>query len=144
MTSSINESHGNKKRTEASFSSANILQNPNTATSPVLQTIVKDPRGNQTTYRFNPQGFLLSATDASGQTRTLTREQAHSNLVSAYTGAGVCPACGDPRAGDVSLTFDQFGNTLTQTDALGHITTYTYDLRFNKINSITDPLGNLD
>jgi len=110
-------------------------------TSPVLQTLVTDPRGNQTLYRFNPLGLLVSATDPSGQTRTLTRDQSHYNLVSSYTGAGTCNICGNPAAGNVSFTFDQFGNILTRTDALGNTTTLAYDTRFNKVSSVTDPLN---
>jgi RHS repeat-associated protein len=112
-------------------------------TAPVLQTIATDPMGNQTTYRYNPQGFLISVTDASGQTRTLTRSQTNNNLVTAYAGAGLCSVCGKPAAGDVSFTFDQFGNTLSETDALGNTTAFGYDTRFNKVSSITDPLGNI-
>ena len=110
-------------------------------TSPVLTTVVTDPLGHQTTYRFNSQSFLVSATDPTGQTRILTRDASHNNLVSAYTGAGVCPVCGNPRAGNLSFTFDQFGNTLTRTDALGNTTVFTYDNRFSKIKSVTDPLN---
>ena len=36
------------------------LLNPIVANSPVQKTIVTDAVGNQTTYRFNPQGFLTS------------------------------------------------------------------------------------
>jgi len=111
------------------------------AADPVLETLVTDPLGNQTLYRFNSQGFLISATDPTGQTRTLTRDPAHNNLVSSYTGAGTCPVCGNIAAGNVSYTFDQFGNVLTRADALGNTTTFTYDTRFNKVNSITDPLN---
>jgi RHS repeat-associated protein len=121
---------------------AYTLLNSTLPTSPVLQTVVTDPLGNQTTYRYNTQSFLVSVTDASGQTRTLTRNPSSNNLVSAYSGSGSCPVCGNPGAGNVSYTFDQFGNTLTQTDALGNTTAYTYDTRFNKVNSVQDPIGN--
>lgn len=120
---------------------AYTLLNPGVKTSPVLQTVVTDPVGNQSSYRYNPQGFLLSATDATGQTRTLTRDPSHNNLVSAYSGFGVCPVCGDVRQGNVSFTFDQVGNELTKTDSLGNTTTYTYDTRFNKVRSVTDALN---
>jgi RHS repeat-associated protein len=121
---------------------AYTLQNPTLATSPVLQTVVTDPLGNQTTYRFNMQGFLVSVADASGQTRTLNRDPAHSNLVSDYTGNGSCGICGNPASGDIHYTFDAVGNLLTRTDSLGNTTKYTYDTRFNKVSSVTDPLGN--
>lgn len=117
------------------------LANPMVSTSPVLQTIVTDPLGHQTTYRFDPQGFLLNVTDASGQQTTLMRDPGHNNLVSAYEGTATCAVCGDPAHGDVSYTFDQVGNVLTKTDALGNMTTFTYDARFDKVTSITDPLG---
>ena len=120
---------------------AYTLQNPKLATSPVLQNVVTDPLGNQTTYRFNMQGFLVSVTDASGQTRTLTRDPNHFNLVSDYTGNGVCPVCGDPTKGDIHYTFDAYGNVLTATDSLGNKTTLGYDTRFNKVNSVKDSLG---
>ncbi|MGB6689895.1 MAG: choice-of-anchor D domain-containing protein [Terracidiphilus sp.] len=125
------------------FQFAYTLLNPTVATSPVLQTVVTDPLGDQTTYRFNPQGFLISATDASGQTRTLTRDPTHNNLVTSYTGSGSCPVCGNPAAGSISYTFDSLGNVLTSTDGVGNTTTYTYDPRFNKVTSAKDPLGNV-
>lgn len=120
---------------------AYTLMNPGVATSPVLQTVVTDPLGYQTTYRFNSLGLLVSATDPKGQTRTLTRDPSHNNLVSAYTGAGLCQVGGDPAAGSVTFTFDEFGNALTQTDARGNTTTFTYDTRFNKVSAVTDPLN---
>ena len=118
------------------------LQNPTVPTSPVLQTVVTDPLGHATTYRFNMQGFLVSATDPSGQTRVLTRDPSHFNLVSDYTGNGSCPVCGNPATGDIHYTFDGLGNALSVTDSLGDTTSFGYDTRFNRVNSVTDPLGN--
>ena len=120
---------------------AYTLQNPAVADSPVLQTLMTDPLGNQTTYRFNMQGFLVSVTDASGQTRILNRDPNHFNMVSDYTGNGSCAVCGNPAAGDIHYTFDALGNVLSVTDSLGYTTSFTYDTRFNKVNSVTDPLG---
>jgi RHS repeat-associated protein len=120
---------------------AYTLQNPTLANSPVLQTVVTDPLGNQTTYRFNMQGFLVSVIDASGQTRNLGRDSNHFNMVSDYTGSGSCAVCGNPAAGDIHYTFDGLGNVLTATDSLGDTTTFAYDTRFNKVSSVTDPLG---
>ncbi len=124
------------------FKFAYTLQNPKDATSPVLQTVVTDPLGKQTTYRYDMQGFLQSVTDASGQIRTLTHDPTHFNLVSDYTGTGSCPVCGDTTKGDVHYTFDSLGNVASMTDALGDKTTMAYDTRFNKVNSVTDPVGN--
>jgi RHS repeat-associated protein len=123
------------------FQFAYTLQNPTVATSPVLQTVVTDPLGHQTTYRYDMNGYLVSVTDASGQTRTLTRDPSHFNLVSDYTGSGTCSVCGNPAAGDVHYTYDALGNLLSKTDSLGSTTKFAYDTRFNKVNSVTDPLG---
>jgi len=49
------------------------LLNPTAPASPVIQTVVTDPLGPQTTYRFNPVGFLTDVTDSSGQVRLLDR-----------------------------------------------------------------------
>ena len=122
---------------------AYTLLNPGAPTSPVLQTVVTDPLGNQTAYRYNPQGFLVSVTDASGQTRVLNRDANHNNLVTSYTGSGVCASCGNTAAGDVSFTFDAIGNVLSQTNALGKVTAYTYDARFDKVTTITDALNHM-
>ena len=125
------------------FSFSYTLASPAVPTSPILQTIVTDPLGNQTTYRYDPNGFLLGVTDPFGQERTLVRDPAHNNLVSAYQGAGVCPICSNPSLGDTTYTFDDLGNVLSEIDALGNTTTFLYDQRFNKVLSTTDPLGNV-
>ena len=106
-----------------------------------MRTIVTDPQGNQTTYRFDPQGLLLDVTDATGQMRIFSRDPARSNLVTAITGTAACSVCGASSAGDQHFTLDANGNVLTRTDALGFTTTYTYEPVFNKVTSITDDLG---
>jgi RHS repeat-associated protein len=121
---------------------AYTLLNPSVPTSPVLRTDLTDPLGNTTSYRFDPNGFLLNVTDPLGQIRNFIRDPQHFNLPSAITGAGTCPACGDPKLGDQAFTYDVVGNVLTTTDSLGNTTTYTYDPVFNEITSVTDPLGN--
>ncbi len=110
-------------------------------TSPITQTVVTDPLGHSTTYRFNTQGYMVSATDASGQTRNVTRASG-TNFVLSMTGAGTCATCGDITAGDATFTYDSNGNILTQTDTLGNQWTFTYDPIFNSITSVTDPSGN--
>ena len=119
-----------------------VLINPLVPTSPVQQATYKDPLGNATTYRFNAQGYVTGATDATGQTRTINRASG-TNLVLSMTGPGTCPVCGDSMAGDVSFTYDASGNLLTTTDALGNTTAFTWDPVFNKLTSLTDPLGNV-
>ena len=46
--------------------------------------------------------------------------------------------CRPRPARDVAFTYDEDGNLLTVTDAMGHTTTYTYNAR-NELVSMTDP-----
>ena len=118
------------------------LANPLAADSPVLRTRVTDPRGFVTTYRFNPQGYLLSVTDALGQTRTLEREQGTNRLL-AIRGTADCSVCGTSpaSAGDRELEYDAVGNVTRVTDALGRSTLLGYEPDFQQLESRTDALG---
>ena len=121
---------------------AYTLLNPWTpAMSPVSQATVTDPNGNVTTHHFNAQGFLIDATDALGRTQVLERE-AGTNQLLGIQGVATCYGC-VATSGDQTFTRDLSGNLLTQTDALGATTTYTYDPTFNKVTSVTDPLGHV-
>ena len=89
---------------------AYTLVNALVPTSPVTQTVVTDPLGHATTYRFNTQGFLTGVTDANRPgTHGMTR-QSGTNFLTSITGDGICPVCGNTQAGDVSYTYDAFGN----------------------------------
>jgi RHS repeat-associated protein len=121
---------------------AYTLVNPLAPTSPVLQTVVTDPLGNQTIYRFNPQGFLIHVTDALGQTRVFERAPG-TNLLVAVKGGGACDTCGASGDGDRFYTYDELGNLITQTDALGNQMKFTYEPVFNRILSATDPLNHV-
>lgn len=116
------------------------LANSLVPSSPVLITTVTDPLGNQTVYRFSPVGFLINVTDPLGKTLVYEREPG-TNLVIARHGTGVCDSCDDISGGDVRYTRDANGNILTVEDAEGNILRYTYDPKFNKPLTITDPLG---
>lgn len=121
--------------------------------SPILSTTVIDPRGVPTQYRFDPQGHLVQAIQhqpnvyqAQGQppaglARTIDRDPA-SNQVLRYAGGGSCAACGNPRTGDTAMTYDDRGNPLSVTDALGQVTTVSYEPVFSRIATIRDALGN--
>jgi RHS repeat-associated protein len=104
-------------------------------TSPVLLTTVTDPLGNQTTYHFNAQGFLVDTTDALGQ-KTVYTIDSGTNLMSAVT---------DPLNRTTTFTHDAAGNLTTVTRLAGTpsqaTTTFTYDPTFNEVTSITDPLN---
>ena len=117
------------------------LFNPLVGTSPVMQATMTDALGNQSVYRFNPQGFLLSVTDPLGQVRVLNRTA--TNLLVSVTGPASCPVCGVSAEGDESFGYDGNANLTSRTDALGNTTSLTYDPIFNKITSLTDPLENV-
>ena len=122
---------------------AYTLLNSLVPTSPVLQTVVTDALGNQTTYRFDPTQNLLNVTDPAGQVRIFTHSLQQNNVVTSITGGGTCPVCQNPGSGDLTYTYDPNGNVLTRTDSLGGTTTYTYDPAFGQITSITDALGHV-
>ncbi len=99
----------------------------------VIGTTVTDPRGNPTMYRFSPQGFTLSQTDALGQTTVFDYEPG-TNLLRSTT---------DPLGRVTSFTYDAKGNVTSITDPAGNARTFTYEPTFNRVTSIRDPLGNL-
>jgi len=117
--------------------------NPLVAASPILSTVFTDTRGQTTTNRFDPVGFLTDVKDSTGQTRLVVRAAEKNNQIAAYKGTAACSTCGTAGAGDMSFEYDDQGNLLKQTDALGNTTTYTYEAVFNKVSSVRDALGNL-
>jgi RHS repeat-associated protein len=120
---------------------AYTLINPLVPTSPVQQTVVTDQNGNSATYRFNPLGYPLSVTDAMGNERDFSRASG-TNLLLSATGNGQCGVlCGDPRQGNLSYTYDSYGNILTITSGAGGVETFTYLTGTNLVTSFTNPLG---
>jgi len=119
-----------------------VLVNPLAPTSPILQTTVTDPLGAKTTYRFNTQGFLSSVTDALGQSKQFDRDPG-SNLLLAVKGPASCNVCGNANSGDEFFTYDELGNLLSKSDALGNTIHLTYEPVFNKVASVKDAVGNI-
>jgi RHS repeat-associated protein len=111
------------------------LANQSISTSPVLVTTVTDPLGNQTTYHFNPAGFVLDVTDALGRKTVYTRDPG-TNLLLSVT---------DPLNRTTAFSYDSAGNTTSITRLAGTFgavtTSFTSDPVFNKLASITDPLS---
>ncbi len=105
--------------------------------SPVMLTTVTDPLGNQTTYHFNPAGFLLDATDALGRKTVYTR-QSGTNLLTSVT---------DPLGRTTAFTYDSAGNTTKVAHLAGTSnavnTSFAYEPVFSMLASITDPLGHI-
>lgn len=104
--------------------------------------VVVDPLGRISNYRFDPAGYLLSAIDPLAQITRFNRAPG-TNLLQASRGNATCGVCGDPATGDISYTHDTSGNVVTQTDALGNTTNFTYEPVFNNVATITDPLGSV-
>ena len=111
------------------------------AVSPVLVTKVTDAVGNVSRYHFSPQGFLLDATDASGQMRIHGR-QPGTNLLLSSAGNSSCTACGGG-VDQQTYTYDANGNVSSITDALGNTTTFTYEPAFSQLTSVTDAIGHV-
>ena len=94
---------------------AYTLLNSLVPTSPVLQTVVTDALGNQTSYRFDPTQNLLSVTDPTGQVRVFTHSLQQNNLAHRRLRAEeLVPSAGTLAAGDVAFTYDSNGQYLDQ------------------------------
>jgi YD repeat-containing protein len=101
--------------------------------NPVVATVLVDPRGKPTTYRFNGSGALTSVTDALGQTTTYDLDPS-TNLLLSVT---------DPLNRVTSYTYDANGNVLTVTDPANNVRTMTYEATFSRVTSARDPLNNV-
>jgi RHS repeat-associated protein len=97
----------------------------------ITSTKVTDPMGNPTTYRFNRSRYLISQTDALGQT-TLFERQPGTNLLLSTT---------DPLGRKTTFTYDPAGNVTSITDPEQNVTQFTYEPAFNRLTSITDALN---
>lgn len=103
-------------------------------------SLVTDPLGRQTTYRFNSMGYLTSVTDALGQKKVFERHP-DTNFLLSMRGDGQCAVCGPKGAGDIFFTYDANGNKLTSKDAKGAITSSEYEGTFNNLTKVRNPLG---
>jgi RHS repeat-associated protein len=94
---------------------------------------VTNPRGHSNIYRFNSAGYLVSETNALGQTTSLERE-AETNLVLSTT---------DPMGRITRFAYDSKGNMTSITDALQNIRRFEYEPIFSRLSKITDAVGNV-
>ncbi len=108
------------------------LLNPLVALSPVQATTVTDPRGNPTTFRFSPSGFVLSRTDELGQTTEFEKENG-TNLEISRT---------DSLGREWRFSYDSQGNRISNTDPEGNVTTFEYEPIFNLLTKRIDALSN--
>jgi RHS repeat-associated protein len=154
----IRQADANNAATTFSYTLLNphLATSGNINTSPVVMTVVTDPLGNQTTYHFNPQGFLIDTTDALGE-RTIYTRDPQTNLllgvtdslnrtsVFTYDSAGNMTSstllAGTPNASTMSFTYNPiFNNIASITNPLSQTTSLSYDAAGN-ITSLVDPLN---
>lgn len=117
---------------------------------------VTDPRGQQTTFEYDPHGRVSITTqpapvagaerpvintsyDYLGKLTSLTDPRSLQTSTT-VNGFGEPTALKSPDSGNSSSTYDAAGNRLTSTDARGKVSTYSYDT-LNRLKSITYPTG---
>jgi RHS repeat-associated protein len=99
---------------------------------------------DNTTYvwAYDSVGHLKSTTDQMGRT-TDYEIDALGRLTAEVLPAVVNPATGQSARPRTEYTYDDYGNQLTQRDALGRVTTFAHDA-FNNLTSRTLPQGQGD
>ncbi len=85
-------------------------------------------------YTYDPNGNLLTFTDAAGITTTYTYDQLNRQLSTSRPGTD---GNGSPVTITTGTTYDWAGNPLTKINENGRVTTYTYDQR-SFLSKITD------
>lgn len=93
-------------------------------------TSVTDPLGEKTTFAFDPNNRVTTATDANGH--TVSYRYLDDDTVQAVIGPD-----GNTKQ-DTTYSYDNVGNVLSRTDALGN-TRYTYD-KLGRVLDVKDPL----
>ncbi len=118
-------------------------------------TRVTDPAGGVTTYTYDASNRLLTITDPRGITfltneydaagRVIKQTQADGGIWTfAYTVTGGVVSqtvVTDPRGNRTTSRFNTAGFLISQTDALGQVTTVARANGTNLLQSTTDPLG---
>jgi len=105
-----------------------------------------DPLGNVTRYTYDNFGNILTTTDPTGQTISNTYDargnltqisgQASGPLTFSYDASGNLASIRDS-SGTTTFEYDARGNITRQTNALGHVTTYTYNANGDRLTETT-------
>lgn len=105
----------------------------------VTQTDVTNPRGYVERLTFNADHYVVSDTEALGQS------VARTSTIERQTGSNLVMATVDGLNRRTEFTYDASGHVLTQTRLAGTpqavTTTFTYEPRFFQLATITDPLN---
>lgn len=134
---------------EQDFTYVNLADN-------LLQKVT-DPMGNVTTYNYDNNGNVTSATSLDGTSGAATTSYSYdtggfNHLLSvtdplshtwsfSYDSAGNLTAATDPLNNQATFTYNAAGQLLTASDPLHNTSRYTYNL-FGDPVSVTDPLEN--
>lgn len=94
----------------------------------VTQTVMTDPMGNPTTYRFNARQYIARIVDAQGQMTRYERDFATNQLAAVY----------DPLNRKTSYTYDANGNITSIIDPDGNPTLMEYEPNFGNLIKVTD------
>jgi len=96
------------------------------------ETLVRNPRGYNTIYKFNETGNPIEITDPLGRTVKSTWDENYNRTSF------------EDAAGNISqFEYDANGNLSKRTDALGNEVLLTYEANYNQVATITDPDGNV-
>jgi RHS repeat-associated protein len=110
------------------------------STHPGDPTKMTDPDNNSTTYTYDTAGNRTSVTDPLGNKTTYAFDTI-GRMKSMVTPKGNV-SHGHPLQFTWAYTYDNFGNQLTITDPLAHMTTYHFDPNQN-LDRVTDADGNV-
>lgn len=99
-----------------------------------------DPNGKVWTYAYNTQGDLVSSTDPLGNKTTAVFDAAGQRTSMTSPRGNVAGAT--PAQFTTSYTYNGYGQMLTSTDPLGHVSKAGYDNNGNQTSS-TDPLNRI-
>jgi RHS repeat-associated protein len=97
-------------------------------------TTITDPKGNVTQEQYDQLKERIALTRGFGTTSAATWHFTYDPAIAAITSVT------DPNGHTSTMTYDAFGNLLKRADALGRVTTQTWDA-MNDLTSVTDPLG---
>lgn len=95
-------------------------------------TTKTDSMGREHGFAYNEYGNKVSKVDPAGN-----------EMLFSWTADQQINSRTDPRGYPQYFEYDERGNVVLVSNALGYVTRYTYETNYNQVTSITDPLGNV-